>query len=150
MAFKWTNGQDIPSTAEFGDPTAGTDYAFCLYDESRPSPTLLFSGLAPHAGSCAGRPCWETLGSPTALRGFRYADKDLTPNGTASLSLNAGLGGKASATYAGKKENLDLAPFTALPLALRAQIRGTNGASYGATFHAATMNARGRFKAKAD
>lgn len=151
VTFKWVKGADV-ALAEFGNPVNTDDYAVCVYDESGPTPTLLFKGTAPHAGTCGTKPCWKQTGRLTAPTGFKYADKELTPDGTSSVVLKAGLLGKSKAVYLGKKENLNLAPFVALPLPLRAQIQGTNGACYEATFNSSGMrvNANGHFKGRAD
>jgi len=151
VIYKWNKGADV-SFGELGDPLGATDYALCVYDESGATPTLLFKGTAPHGGTCAGKACWKQVGSSTAPKGFKYSDKDLTPDGTSAVGLTAGVLGKAKASYKGQGDNLNLAPFTSLPVPLHAQIQGTSGACYEARFRAqgVTKNASGQFKAKSD
>ena len=62
-----------------------------------------------HAATPASpRPCWRENG-----RGFRYVDKDLTPNGIQQLVLKAGTDGKAQITLKGKGR---VAPDPTLPI----------------------------------
>jgi hypothetical protein len=61
-------------------------------------------------GLCAGKPCWRARGTT----GFRYADRDATPDGLVALTLKTGVAGQAAITLKGKG---GLVPTLSLPLA---------------------------------
>jgi cysteine-rich repeat protein len=135
----------IPRTTTapaFGDPPAETDYAICLFDGSG---DLLFAAAAPHGGTCSGRPCWQAKRT-----GFKYRDRSATPDGLLRMSLAATAGTRAmgrGALLSGRPRGLPTVP---LPLPLKLQVQGANGACFEADFTTATTNdpATGRFVAK--
>ena len=99
LKWKWLGGA-ATTTADFGNPATTTDYQLCIYD----SGGLVLKARAPHAGVCAARACWKAAGST----GFKYKDKDLTPDGIAQISLKAGVDGKAKIQVQGKGTFLDM------------------------------------------
>ena len=145
LSFSWTKGA-ATTAGDFGDPTSGTAYALCLYDESAGAgtATLRLEASAPAGGSCASKPCWKSTAT-----GFAYADKDLTPGGVKTLKLTAGSTGRAKVTLSGK--GALLAP-QAPPYApkLTAQVRGSNGSCFGAVFSGLAKNGGTLVKGKSD
>lgn len=68
--------------SELGDPVNTTTYSLCIY--SGVSPTRIMEMRAPAGGTCpVGKPCWKSKGA----KGFKYNDKDATPNGIKRLRL---------------------------------------------------------------
>jgi len=108
LLWKWLKGPDTSFT-DFGAPMTGTTgYSLCVYDESGGNPHLAVAFFAPPRGICPGdRLCWKQIGS-SSPKGFKYANKSLTPLGLASISLTAGPAGKARVIVAGKGPNLHL------------------------------------------
>jgi subtilisin-like proprotein convertase family protein len=84
MKFKYKQGAaTLPS--EFGDPVGGAPtYHLCVWDESASAQPLL-SAAAPAGGTCGSQPCWKA----TAATGYRYKNKDATPDGIDKIRLKA-------------------------------------------------------------
>lgn len=142
VVFKWIKGEEV-SVGALPDPVGSDDVDFCLYaPEGRP----LFHASAPAGGSCAGKPCWIAKST-----GYKYADKDRTPDGILMVLLKAGDAGKAKAQLKGKGENLPDLPELPMSLPARAELKASNGACWEATFDAGGVlrNDVNGFKAKA-
>jgi cysteine-rich repeat protein len=108
LAWKWLRGDT--AQAELGDPVAdGTSFALCAYDTTAGVPHLALGGTAPGGGTCRGKPCWK----PTGTTGFKYADRDLTPDGILGLTIRSGALGRARITLKGKADHVAM---PALPL----------------------------------
>jgi hypothetical protein len=139
------------SAPALGDPVNATDYTICLFH--RPTPIVpyvpIFSARAVHGGLCDGRPCWKST-----RRGARYVAADATPDGLVQLSL-LGSHGSAGAKVKGRGTLLSGRttglPAVPVPLPLKLQIQGANGACFEADFTTAARNdlASGRFAADA-
>ncbi len=145
LAWKWTKGE-ATALADLGDPVAADGYTLCI-SSSSPAGALLLEAHAPAGGLCNDKPCWRAAGT----KGFRYKDKERTPDGLDKLGLVPGAEGKAKVIVKGKGQSLAL---PALPLAPPLQVRlvAAGGACWQATFSAAgvTKNDAGQFKAKSD
>ena len=89
--------------------------------------------IAPAGGTCRGRPCRKT----TSTTGFKYADRDLTPDGLPGVTLRSGSLGRARITLKGKGDRLAM---PTLPLSqdprVTVQLVATTGACW-ETSHAA-------------
>ena len=118
------------------DPTDTTDYTLCLYDAD--GAVLQLS--VPAGGTCNTRPCWTSTPS-----GYKYKNKELTPDGISKLQLKSGGAGYGKIV---SKAVGPLAP-TALPLALpaRLQLRNSDGTCFEARFDGAVANEAERFRA---
>ncbi len=147
LSWKWPRG-DALAIAELGNPLAGDDYTLCLFDESSGTPELLLAVVAPEGGTCAGRPCWTAL----KQSGFRYKDREATPDGLTSIAVKRGEAGKSQAAVEAKGALLE-PPIVPLPLPLRVQLQVENGACLVARYEASGVldndPARGMFKARA-
>jgi hypothetical protein len=117
----------------------------CIYDTGVPGQTLRLSARAPAGGVCTGRPCWKETDS-----GFRYADRELTPDGLATARLKAGSPGAGRIAVKGRGANLALPvlPFTA-PVIVQLQ-RRDGVPCWTATFSAPDTNTSEQIRAKAD
>jgi hypothetical protein len=142
LQWKWQPGA-ATLTSEFGDPTFASDVRLCVYDGA--SATFVAGMIAPAGGNCAGKPCWKSLGT----RGFKYADKELSPTGVQSVQLSAGAAGKAKIIVKAKGVALDppSLPFTGPVLV---QLSAAGGACFEAEFAASgfAKNTAEQFKAK--
>jgi len=141
FGWKWRSGGPT-AKADFGSPTATTDYAVCVYDQSSADPTLRLAATAPAGGVCAGRSCWKETSS-----GFRYADRELAPDGLATIRLKGGAAGTGRITVKGRgaqlqPPNLPLVP----PVTVQLQ-RRDSGACWMATFSTPATNTPEQFKA---
>jgi hypothetical protein len=94
---------------------------------------------------CLGKPCWETT-----PHGFRYSDKNLSPDGVLRLDLAAGADGKAKISFKGKGANLAMPTLPVGTLPVTVQLRSSDGACFGATYNVPAKNAADGLKAKSD
>jgi cysteine-rich repeat protein len=131
VRFKWAKGADT-TAADLADPLTVDSYRICIFDESA-APRLVFGAEAPAAGTCAGRSCWKGVGSPAGARGYRYRDKERTPDGLDKLVLKPGADGKASISVAGRGENLKVDESIGAT-SVRVQIVSDNGGCWEASF----------------
>ena len=140
LSWKWQKG--APTTiAEFGTPTAGDDYALCIFNDSAAPSQLLLSARAP-AGSN-----WQPTGT-----GFRYSGgSSRVPDGLSSLTLKTGSTGNAKLSVKGVGDLLPL-PAAATPwsLPLLVQLQSDAGTCWEARFSTAAKNDGVQFKAKSD
>jgi hypothetical protein len=143
MTWQWTKGAATTLT-DFGSPLDTDGYVLCLYG---PTNTLLSVSAIPPAGRCHGVACWKALGT----KGFKYANKDASPNGVTKISLAAGDIGKAKVVVKAKGGAVVL-PTLPIPLPLRVQFQGTHGVCWEATYSIAgeLANSTVQFKGKAD
>jgi len=148
FSWKWSKGSTTLFT-ELGDPITEDGYAFCLYDGS-PAGTLLLATRAPAGGLCGTRPCWSRLGSETAPKGYKYADRDDTPDGLEKVRVQAGDAPRAKASVKGGGVNLSASgtfPALPLPLPLVAQLQTSDGC-FEVVYGTAKVNDAEVFKAK--
>ncbi len=148
VQFKWVKGK-ATTLGDLGDPLTTDEYALCIYTGA--VPTLTFRALMPAGGICATKPCWKAAGTT----GFKYKDKDATPDGATNLVLKSGIDGKAKAVFKAKGVNLTGRPFgmPSPPLAslpVRVQLQSDTGQCWEAHFSTFIKNEAGAFKAKAD
>lgn len=144
LQWKWGKGAATPKTA-FGHPDVDTDYRLCMYDGQN---ALLGHASAPAGGLCnakAPKPCWRESAS-----GFRYVDKDLTPDGVQQLVLRAGGDGKAKILFKARGPTLQTPTLPIAHLPVRVQLTNTDGACWDAAYSTTQKNDAGTFKAKSD
>jgi hypothetical protein len=141
LGWKWRSTVPMAKT-DFGSPTTTTDYALCVYDQSGAGPTLRLAATAPAGGVCGGRSCWSEASS-----GFRYVDRELTPDGLATIRLQAGEAGAGRVKVRGRGTTL---PLPLIPPATVQLQRLDQVACWAATFSAPATNTPEKFKAKAD
>ncbi len=144
--WKWVRGA-ATQLGDFGDPTTTTSYALCVYQGSSATGALLFETDAPAGGICHTKACWKAIFG----KGYKYTDRDATPNGDISTMLRAGDVGKARALVKGKGEHMTLPPLP-LPLPVRTQLRASNGKCWEADYSSAgvRVNDTTQFKGRSD
>jgi hypothetical protein len=151
IRWTWPKGE-ATDVAAFGDPLASDGYLLCLYDGSA---ELIFDATAPAGGTCGTKPCWKGTGTPPGATGFRYKDKERTPEGVLKLVLKAGIEGKAKVVMKGGGPNLSAGALGLPPLPLvfpaRLQLQGPGGECWEAVFgpSGVTTNVPGEFAGKA-
>jgi len=107
---------------------------------------LVASAAAPAGGTCAGRPCWALKSS-----GFRYGQKEMTPNGLTAIDVRSGAAGKARMVLKGKGEPLGLPALPIASLPLTVQLANGVGTCWSAVFAGdIRQNDGDGFKAKSD
>ena len=144
LVWKWVKGA-ATTPLELGTPLTSTGYTICVYDASaNPQPLLL--AMAPPAGTCAGKPCWQSV-----KNGFKYKDKDLTPNGLSFLLEKAGAAAAAKLIVRGKGANLG-APGLPLTPTVTVQLKKNDdpGVCWQSKFSTTIKNLPDQFKAHAD
>jgi len=137
LTWKLIKGE-ATSQAEFGDPTAATDYAFCIY-AGTPA-TLVGEAIVP-----ADPNKW----SPISSNGYRY--KDRASSGIGRILLKGSAENKSKGLVKGRGDDL---PDLALPAtsSLTVQlVNGTNGLCWGTDYTPAQLvkNGAEQLKAKA-
>jgi cysteine-rich repeat protein len=155
LVWSWLEG---PATSHgaFGDPLGSDDYTLCVFDRVAGTPNLVLRARGPAGGTCAkGKPCWKQLGKAESPKGYRYLDRDLTPNGLSKLMLVPGLDAKSKVVVQGKGPLLAL-PGAATPATyfhqdanVTVQLLAGNGACWEAVFPASATkkNTAEQFKA---
>jgi len=144
LLWKWSKGATT-SLADLGNPLATTNYEFCLYDGDA---NLVSHASAPAGGSCnaaSPRPCWKQTST-----GFKYVDKDLTPNGVQKLLLKAGTAGKPSILLKGRGDLLDTPALPISSLPVRAQLMNGDGVCWEGQYATTLRDQGDRFKAKSN
>lgn len=147
-----------PPGAVFGDPRhVGTahDYALCVYDESAPTPSLLFRAIAPAGGTCGASPCWKALlRDGDTLWGYRYRDADRTPEGVNDAFVRVPPSGPMIVVFKAQGPNLTNRPLglpsLPLPVPLRVQLQVREGSCWEAVYSTPTANTATRFVARSD
>lgn len=142
LKFKWLRGART-TLAEYGTPLTTTNYQVCLYDQTG----LRIEVTNPAGGTCAGKPCWK----PSGLQGFKYGDKELTPDGGQKLTLKQGAVEKAQIQFAGRGANLHVPDLSTLVQPVVVQIHNSDGVCWEAKFSGPpTKQTAEQFKDKAD
>lgn len=137
LTWKWLDGA-ATTTAEFGDPLAGTNYTLCVYDTEGSAPNLLVSAEAPAGTS------WTANSS-----GFKYKNPALTPDGLQSITLKAGAAGKAKVLVRGRGPNLGLPPtLNAVGTPVTMHLKAENGSCWEARYPTALVSNPIEFKAR--
>jgi hypothetical protein len=140
LTWKWTASALTPKS-DFGAPLTTSTYALCLYDATG----LRLTATAPFDDTCPAKPCWKETKA-----GFKYRDKDLTPDGLARIKLRAGGAGKGKISVRGNGANLGL-PSPPLSTPVRVQLKRSDAsACWEATFSTPTKNDTTTFKARSD
>ena len=143
VTWTWNKGA-ATALADFGDPTTHTAYGLCVYDST---PALVLSLSAPAGGTCGRKACWASTKA-----GFKYSNKDATPDGLFLLQLAAGAAGKAKIVAKGKGPNLAMPAFP-LPQnpSIVVQVQNSDGGCWEADYSApATTNSGTKFKDTSD
>jgi hypothetical protein len=121
----WVQGE-ATTREEFGDPLAGDDYAFCLFDESQGTPRVLFYA-ATRSDPCGKKSCWRRTGKT----GFQYGDPK--SDALRKVVLKSGREGKAKVVVTAKGRDLAI-PALPVSLPLRAQLQADNGQCWESQF----------------
>ncbi len=139
LQWKWLQGA-ATAPSDFGAPAASTSYALCVYDGAA---RLVASLGAPAAGVCHGKPCWRATS-----KGFRYDDKDRTPDGIQRVDLKSGPAGKAQATVRAQGIHFTppSLPISSLPVTV--QLRSSAGRCWQSTHSNVLVDSSTQFKAK--
>jgi len=138
--YKWVNSATV-ATTDFGTPTSTTNYITCVYANGAKKMSM----RSPAGGTCGTKPCWKTTGTT----GFKYGDKDGTPDGVTKETLKSGTAGHGKVQVKGGGPNLVL-PTLPLTTPVRVQVRqDSSNTCWEATFSTATQTTT-TFKAKSD
>ena len=141
LRWGWRNSTGT-TFADFGDPTVGTSYAFCVYDASGAAQPLL-DLEAPADSTCAVEECWEVYAANTV---YLYVDGRHVVGGLSLLKLKSPLGG----TNLQAKGGGALLGVPTLPLTppVRVQLHNSDTATcWEASYGSATRNDGSVFKA---
>jgi cysteine-rich repeat protein len=149
LIWKWIKGEHT-GFLDFGDPVTTDGYRLCIYEG--PGASLLVSADAPPGGNCAGKACWKALGkNPAGSKGYKYKDKEQTPNGLDLIVLKPGGSGKAKVIVEGKGGNLGLPTPLDVEVPVTVQLQAGNGGCWEAQYFSVGVkkNEPDLFKAKA-
>ena len=140
--WKWNKGP-VTLLSSFGDPATTTnDLIVCAYEDTLVTPTLIFQGRLLAGGACAAKPCWKT----TSI-GYKYKDKDRSPDGLLTAGLNSGsVPGQAKIKVKGKGSLLSMPTFP-LTTPVIVQLQRT-GACWETTHSTPIITTGDQFKSK--
>jgi hypothetical protein len=116
FVWKWIKGE-ATTLADFGSPTTTDGYTLCVFDDG----TEVFRSTINPGGACGSLPCWRLLGST----GYKYINRDRTPDGILKLLLKSGTAGKAKVILKGKGDNLPF-PVGFLPMSTPVKVQLSN------------------------
>ena len=143
LRWGWRNSTGT-TFADFGDPTVGTSYAFCVYDAS-PAAQPLLAAEAPADSTCAVEECWEVYAANTV---YLYVDGRHVVGGLSLLKLKSPPGG-TNLQAKGGGALLGLPPLPLTP-PVRVQLHNSDAATcWEASYESATRNDELVFKADA-
>jgi hypothetical protein len=114
--WKWIKGE-ATTLADFGSPETTSEYTLCVFDDG----TEVFRSTINAGGTCGLTPCWRPLGSA----GFKYINRDRTPDGILKVLLKSGTAGKAKVILKGKGDNLPF-PASMLPMETPVKVQLSN------------------------
>jgi 6-phosphogluconolactonase (cycloisomerase 2 family) len=129
LVWKW---QDA-TVPVIGNPLTTSDVALCVYDGSGGGQPLV-DAVAPAGGACGTRPCWQSIDG-----GFKYADKERTPDGLQRVQITPKPG--QTSTVKVKARGANLPGFT-LPLTapVTVQLQASTGECLEAMFASVVIN----------
>ncbi|HWP67074.1 MAG TPA: hypothetical protein VNO26_14345, partial [Candidatus Limnocylindria bacterium] len=144
FVWKFVKGE-ATTVADFGDPTLADGYTLCVFDDG----VEVFRASIPAGGTCGTLPCWRTLST-----GYKYIDRDRTPDGVLKALLKAGASGRTKVIVKGKGENLPF-PASFLPMAtpVKVQLQNETPGTCWQTTHLSMgplVNAVDQYKAAAE
>jgi hypothetical protein len=149
LKWKWSKGA-LTIVGDFADPVNGSAaYRVCLYDSSVNAQPLQNATVLP-GGTCGTKPCWKLLGNPLSPKGYKYKNRDATPEGITDMKLLAGIADKAKLQVKGRGANLALPPL-GLTLPVTVQLRIADGVTtecWQTTFSTSQTNTSALFKAR--
>jgi len=142
--WKFVKGE-ATTVADFGDPTLTDDYTLCVFDDG----AEVFRASIPAGGTCGTAPCWRAMST-----GYKYIDRDRTPDGVLKTLLKAGASGKTKIIVKGKGENLPF-PLAFLPMQtpVKVQLQNDTPGTCWQTTHISMgplINAVDQYKAAAE
>jgi hypothetical protein len=135
----WSWREGTASSAQFGNPTATTIFALCLYDDG----ALVLPAIVAPEDVCGKKPCWKPLKNGS---GFTYGRAKNQANGIAAMKLQEG-DGKARISVVGVGQNLGLPESIAQTSDVTVQLVRSDGADcFESVFTApASKNEPGKF-----
>ncbi len=114
LIWRWAKGA-ATTAVELADPTAGADYALCIYTGA---PAGLLAAAVLPAGSQ-----WRAAGS----RGYRFTSPADSPGGMQKAGIKSGAAGRSRAFARGKGGQLPDPSLDSLPLPVTAQLLSPDG-----------------------
>jgi cysteine-rich repeat protein len=141
LSWRWDKGQ-LTTFFDLGNPTATTDYALCVYDES-PSRLRLAAPVSA-GGICGAKPCWKS--TPT---GFRYANRTRAASGIKQLRVVQGAEQEARIELRGQGADVAL-PSPLLRPPVTVQLRNSAGACWEARYSTSVRNDALEYRATSD
>lgn len=137
----WRFRQAGPATVgDFGDPTAGTQYALCLYDGTAAA-NLVGALRLPDSSACAAPGCWKA--SERSLR-HRRADAAAGEVGAAMLRVHA----DSLTTLGIRARTTELPPFSLPVTAQFIRAGAVVGPCWQAYYDVPLVHVPGRFTAR--
>jgi hypothetical protein len=144
LSWQWSGSGPLP-LEDLGDPLAATGYTLCVLDHPGGTPTVRFHRTAPAGGTCGTKACWGARGP-----GYRYRDRDGTPEGVTAMSLRAATAGPGRVRMKGKGALLALPALGLTPPVVARLVRSDAPVCWEATYSTPTDNGAGSFRASSD
>jgi hypothetical protein len=125
VIFVWKGGPAL--IGDMGDPTQGTEYELCVYDNNGVQMAMT---VPPGAG-------WTTLGSPADPKGFKFKDKNAANDGIKLILTKGSNLDKGKAKVVGKAEGLPDTGTLPFQFPVTAQLYASGGMCWEAQFDSA-------------
>jgi hypothetical protein len=138
LRFTWSGGPSL--VGDMGDPTQSTRYELCVYDDRG---VQMAVGVNPGAG-------WDTVGSPSSPKGYKYKDSSALQNGVKLIKTKASNLDKAKVKLVGKGDALPDTADLPFQFPVTAQLYASDGMCWEAEFDSAhtRKNEEGGFTGK--
>ncbi len=138
---------DETLAGDVGDPTATSDYAFCLFDDKSGGVQLVMEKDMAAAAQCKGKACWSAING-----GYRYSDGRNEHGTIKSLKIKAGAAGKTKIKLKGKGITLGspVMPFELSPSMTAQLLNLETGSCWESLFSAPSDNTAELLKGKSD
>lgn len=120
--FVWRGGPSL--IGDQGDPTQGTRYELCVYDDT---------GVQMAMGVDGG-PGWDTLGSPSSPKGYKYKDTAAASDGVKLIKTKASNLDKAKAKLVAKGDAMPDTATLPFQFPVTAQLYASDGMCWEAEF----------------
>jgi hypothetical protein len=142
LKWRWSKGAAVDAT-ELANPVdpppqGGDHHALCFYDESGPTPVLVYAAMAVPNLQCNDDDWYKV-----SFNRLRYERGDGTPHGLRKLLIVAGGDRRSKVILKGKGTHLTDGPLgpppLPLPLPLRVELQAENGTCWTGVFTAEGM-----------
>jgi hypothetical protein len=146
LKWKLRYGEET-TVGDIGDPVAGDDYLFCMYDSVSATPELILEMDLPGGSLCKGKACWKVKGDVATYKDGRSEHGPIR-----AMKLT---GGEAGRTQIKMKVGTVIFGVPQMPLQQDSEVtlqlsNTVNGTCWESVFSTSDENTASRFRADSD